>query len=614
MPETDSKLQADETASREIQASRLALKSFFRAEDWNFPFRLGILAVSAAVFARLGVGAGYWIWLALTVSLETAGHVWRLRVRRLRWSDERLRRFILTNDLLGHAILLGWLAGAAGLYIVSDDTGRMAAMLMLAGMGMTVARQPGRRVAAMWINVLLPSIAMILLTAQDLDSQSGLIRFVTAFLFSANILALAFVSQRQTAAMYRAHAVQEALIEEVSRARDEALAERNSAERSARLKTDFLAVMSHEIRTPLNGVLAMSRVLARSRLDPEQAGQVRAIEESGRMLMRIVTDILDLSRAESGRMTLHPERVDIDELLGDGLAIWRIRAREEGLAFEAARATDVPRFIMADDVRLRQILFNLLGNALKFTERGGVAVRVDLAGGMLRFAVEDSGPGIAPEHLDRVFDRFARVEVVSSRRADGSGLGLAIARELVELMGGGIEVESEVGRGSIFRFEIPLTACDQAAPVPEPAGDATRDQQGIPRGLRILVADDNAINQAVAAAILAPLEPDIVRAMDGRAAVEAVVAERFDLVLMDVRMPHMDGIEATRRIRATSGGKDVPIVALTAGDEVRDRQPCLDAGADAFLTKPIDSDVLHRLVAELTRRDREAAGRPRPAA
>ena len=585
---------------RRVQSSRQALRSFFQAENWNLPFRLAILGIAAGLVAHLDLGFWSWFWVLGTILLELLGHHVRRRSRRIAWSKRRLRRLILVNEILGHATLVAWTAGAIGLYHSGIEPGRLAAMLMLAAIGMNVARQPGRLAYAVWLNAAIPSAALITLTAVDLGTLTGLIRFTAALLFSANIVSVAVVTLRERNAMLQAQLSQERLIAELEEARDAALAGRREAEEAAKLKADFLAVMSHEVRTPLNGILTMADVLGRTPLDDAQKRQLAAITESGRMLLNIVTDILDLSRAEAGRMTLSPKPLQLAHLLDEGLALWRLRAHEQGLDFRTEIATDVPETIAADETRLRQILFNLLANALKFTEEGGitVAVRRTTGGGreMLRFSVTDTGIGIAESDAERIFDRFAQVETPRARRRDGAGLGLAIVKQIVAVMGGEIGVESRPGEGSIFWFTIPLVAAEsgsgRAAP-PDRGRVAARVPGSRPR---ILVADDNRINRAVIEALLAPLDAELVAVKDGAEAIAAVRDGAFDLVLMDVRMPGIDGITAMRRIRQLAAGAAVPIIALSASGSPEDEAACLAAGADAYLSKPIDSASFYRLV------------------
>ncbi|MFQ5347468.1 MAG: ATP-binding protein [Rhodothalassiaceae bacterium] len=588
-----------ETVQR-VEQSRRALQDFFRAEEWSVPFRLVILLIAAGLTLYLGLGAWSWFWVGTTILLELLGYQWRRRSRHVRWSGRRLRRILLTNEIIGHAILIAWTGGAIGLYHSGIEPGRLAAMLMLGAIGMTVARQPGRLAYAMWLNAAIPSAALVTLTAFDLGTLTGFIRFAAAFLFSANIVSVAFMALRERNAVLQAQLSQERLIEELEEARDAALAGRREAEEVARHKAAFLAVMSHEVRTPLNGILTMAEVLGRSSLDNEQKRQVAAIAESGRMLLGIVSDILDLSRAEAGHDAPVARPVRLASLLGEGLALWRLRAREQGLSFDTAIAPDVPDTVLTDETRLRQILFNLLANALKFTERGGIAVRVErLAKGDsadLRFAVSDTGIGIQEQDLERIFERFEQADTGPARRHQGTGLGLAIVRDLVRLMGGRIGVDSRQGEGSTFWFTLPLVAATREQDVgDEDEGDAlpAPPRSGRPR---ILVADDNRINRTVFEALLAPLDVEITAVEDGAEAIRAAADAPPDLVLMDIRMPGTDGLTAIREIRGRRETATLPIIALSASGRPEDEAACLAAGANAYLAKPIDSAALYGLL------------------
>ncbi|RMD91067.1 MAG: response regulator [Alphaproteobacteria bacterium] len=587
-----------ETVQR-VEQSRRALQDFFRAEEWSFPFRLVLLLIAAGLTLYLDLGAWSWFWIGTTILLELLGYRWRRRSRHVRWSGRRLRRIFLTNEIIGHAILIAWTGGAIGLYHSGIEPGRLAAMLMLGAIGMTVARQPGRLTYAMWLNAAIPSAALVTLTAFDLGTLTGFIRFAAAFLFAANIVSVAFMALRERNAVLQAQLSQERLIDELEEARDAALAGRREAEEVARHKAEFLAVMSHEVRTPLNGILTMAEVLGRSSLDDEQKRQVAAIAESGRMLLGIVSDILDLSRAEAGHDAPVARPVRLASLLDEGLALWRLRAREQGLSFDTAIAPDVPDTILADETRLRQILFNLLANALKFTDRGGIAVRVErFADGdnaHLRFAVSDTGIGIHRQDLERIFERFEQAETGPARRHQGTGLGLAIVRDLVRLMGGRIGVDSREGEGSTFWFTMPLIPAREADANEPDLRDAlpAPPRTGRPR---ILVADDNRINRTVFEALLAPLDVEIIEVEDGAEAIRAAADETPDLVLMDIRMPGTDGLTAIREIRRRRETAVLPVIALSASGRPEDEAACLAAGADAYLAKPIDSAALYRLL------------------
>jgi len=601
----------------EVDTSRLALERLFKAENWQMPLRVAILVPLTALLVYVEVGHWPLLWAANTLAFEGMGLVWRRRVGASDLSGKSIRRIHLVNDLIGHALVVTWSVGAIGLYLSGLMVGRMAGLLFLAAIGMSVSWQPGRMPYAAWLNAALPSLAMIGLTATEIDTPEGLLRFGTAVLFSINVVSIAVATMQTNRAMLAAHVGQERLIDELETARAEAEAGRRGAEEVARMKEEFLAMMSHEVRTPLNGVLAMADILSRSTLDSTQRRQVDAIAASGRMLLDLVSEVLDISRIEAGQMRIADEPVDLETLLESGLLPWKTRADEQGLHFRTELAADVPRLIRSDGTRLQQILFNLIGNALKFTRHGEISVsvarlRATKGEDLLRISVQDTGEGIPEDERERIFERFTQIEAGRRRRHDGTGLGLSICKSFVKLMGGEIGVDSEAGMGSTFWFTLPcraahestgeatvLAAGPEAGMVEPRPGAAPWTTEAVETGLHVLVADDNAINRSVIEAMLQPMNARLHMACDGWEAVAAVRDETFDLILMDVRMPELDGIEAIRHIRQLPNGTGVPILTLTAADDPQEARACQEAGADAHLTKPISADALYSQISRL---------------
>ena len=361
---------------------------------------------------------------------------------------------------------------------------------------------------------------------------------------------------------------------------DRKLAEANRA------KSAFLAMMSHEIRTPLSAVVGTTELMLGTLLTAEQAEHVRTIRASVQTLLAVVDDILDISKLDVGRVEAARVPFSLGRVLDDVALIMRPNAVEGGIGFAVKVDRQVPDGLLGDPARIRQVLLNLVGNAVKFTERGGVEVLVSADGeDRIRFAVGDTGIGIGEEARGHLFQDFFQADSSISRRYGGTGLGLAISRRLVELMGGRIGAESRLGHGSTFYFVLPLPAADpqsMAEPVAEPAAAPVQ------RSLDLLVAEDNPVNARVLEALLRRAGHQVAVVGNGQAAVDALLSRRFDAVLMDMRMPVMDGLTATRAIRALPGDLGAtPVIGVTANAFVEDRQRCLDAGMDGYISKPV---------------------------
>lgn len=378
------------------------------------------------------------------------------------------------------------------------------------------------------------------------------------------------------------------------------------AQEASRAKSRFLAAMGHEIRTPMNVILGFAQLLRMSGLDETRRAHVEAIESAGGTLMNLLSDLLDLSRAESGQMRVESRAFDLDPFLAQLARWWQGPAAEKGLRLRVSKDHGLPAAIVSDRGRIQQVLNNFLGNAIKFTDTGWVTLAVeelerDATGARIRFAVTDTGPGLTPDEATQLFRPFVRIDSDCSKDRGGWGLGLAICHEIAQAMGGTVGVESNPGHGATFYFDVEagLTGTPADAPGPVPAAVAPPAE-----GLDILLAEDDAASRAMLCEMLTGLGHRVTAAADGIDALKTLNRGRFDLVILDLSMPRLDGLGAVRRIRRLgSPARRVPVIACSA--QLDDRESLRRAGMDGFLPKPVDRDRMERLIARLI----PAAGR-----
>ncbi|MDB5418711.1 MAG: sensor histidine kinase [Phenylobacterium sp.] len=469
-----------------------------------------------------------------------------------------------------------WLAGGL--------EGHLYALLIPASGLVHVALQAQSSPRLLWAGCTPHALYLVSLPVLSLMLESGINPVAMAFVAVGAVL---FIAHLGIAIRRNGKANVE-----LDRALTEARSERIRAEEASAAKSDFLATMSHEIRTPLNGVLGMVQAMGHDRLPKPQRARLEVIRQSGEVLLILLNDLLDISRIEAAKLELEVGVLDMGQLAALAEAAFAPLAAGKGLTLAIHADPAVLGAWRADPVRVRQIVYNLLSNAVKFTDRGGVTVAFRLQDdGALAIRVADTGPGVAADLLPTLFERFVQAEASTSRRYGGSGLGLAISRELARLMGGDIAAESEPGRGSVFTVRLPLARAEAAAALTadEAAHEAPQPD------LRVLVAEDNETNQLVLRTLLGQVGLDPHMVSDGAQAVEAWRTGRWDVVLMDVQMPVMDGLAATRRIReleAVEGRPRTPIIALTADAMSHQAAEYVAVGMDGLAPKPIQIEQL----------------------
>ena len=554
---------------------------FTAAGARSFMFSPVRLLMGVLLFVLMGLGVGWLVsgvWTAGVLLLEFP---FRAVTRPMARGEALSRSGAWACFITYAATITAWSAGGAILWASPNPACQLAGAAFFAGHLLYLETHHGRSLGA-----LIPALPALLLPAVAplaVPHYHG----VDQVLVETTLLAVVLHASISIWASFRDARELQGAIAAMTRAVEE-------AKSASRAKSAFLATMSHEIRTPLNGVLGMAQAIAaRRRLPADLRAQAGVIKASGEGLLAILNDILDLSRVEAGKLELEAIAFDLAALADGARQTFEPLAKEKGVAIELEVGEGVAGAYLGDPTRVRQILHNLISNALKFTEAGRIVVGLARGEDGVRITVRDSGVGIAPEALARLFAKFEQADASTTRRYGGAGLGLSICRELAELMGGSIAAESTPGQGATFTVSLPLPWAGEAVPTAETAPPAAFAPG---RPLRVLAAEDNAVNQLVLRTLLAQVgvEPTIVA--DGRAAVEAWGREPWDLILMDVQMPVMDGPAAARAIRAAeaAGGRPrTPIVALTANAMAHQVAEYAAAGMDGHVAKPIEAAALY---------------------
>ncbi|HEY3799489.1 MAG TPA: ATP-binding protein [Caulobacteraceae bacterium] len=594
----DSKRSGADAAADVAAAARL-----FVVSSRNIPIRLitaAAIAVAATALLPVWQAALWWSVLAGMAFVEV----------RLARAVEGGLRLTVWEGVPVPTVALSFSTGTvytmfmALFWLTGDPVGRAFA-IMQSCISLTYVLLQYYARPKIFLIAVTPYLAGVALAVGQIASQA--MRGRPAVMLTAAI-ALGLLCNMFVMARRQLSASRDALRQARAVAQERGVA----AEAANEAKSAFLATMSHEIRTPLNGVLGMAQAMAGDELAPVQKERLEVIRQSGESLLAILNDVLDLSKIEAGRFELEEVEFDLADLIKGAHSAFTALANKKGLSFALTIEDSARGVYLGDPTRVRQILYNLISNALKFTEHGEVRVRATRGEDCLQLSVSDTGVGIAEERMDALFDKFTQADVSTTRRYGGTGLGLAICRELADLMHGKISVYSTIGQGSVFVVRVPLQRVGdaQATTFALPPAPEGLDEPGSLK-IRVLAAEDNSVNQLVLKTLLHQIGVEPVVVDNGQLAVDAWREQTWDVILMDMQMPVMDGLTATRAIRAAEaaeGRARTPIIALTANAMAHQMQQCAAAGMDAHVAKPIEAmRLFEALESALAQSDAPAA-------
>lgn len=544
----------------------------------HLPYRL-VSAVVIALALQITLGWTWiWLWAGFYCATQSAeGWVFRPDARH-RWkTPSRARAFAIGCNFVAQACIFAWLS--APVWREGGPYGPVIATLIMVGAFFNlIVISRGSRLA--FFAGAAPYLA---LGVYNMIADAGVAPNLRLLMTIGAVLVVANC--------FTAWKLTETAVEKEKAAIRESERRRLEAEAETAAKSSFVAMVSHELRTPISAILAGAAAMERAGTDAQGRSNAALIVDAGKMMRTLLDDLLDLSKLEAGKMSVETLAFDLRALVADTVRLWAPEARKKGLKVRLTGAAELPRWVEGDPTRLRQILNNLFSNAIKFTDQGSVTLGLAAADRGVAFVLKDTGRGLSPEQIAGLFTPFAQGDGAVARTHGGTGLGLAISRQLARLMGGDLTVQSAPGQGAAFIVHLPLAAAQ--APAPAAALGTAGDPAPLPR-LRVLAVDDHEINRRAMALLLQPLGVELTLAEAGDTALEILSAAPFDVVLMDVNMQGVNGLEATRRLRAAPGPNQmIPVIAVTGSASDEDLRACLAASMNARVVKPIDAAELY---------------------